>query len=140
MPADTAVAPVHVEHTGGFVLPLPLREAFPLFTPEGEETPWLVLEHDPAAGIAAHGRFTPGSRLGTVRVRCVAEGERQARVTVTCALTATSAHGNEALEGFDAAVLAAKFEGWREAILALRPAATAPWGGASGLHGARSLL
>lgn len=158
MPIDAAIAPIHVEHTGDFVLPLTLAEAFPLFTPEGErayvpgwepeylhpaepssaagtvfrtraegeETLWLVLEHDPAAGVAVYGRFTPGSRLGTVRVRCVAEGERQTRVTVTYALTATSAHGNEALEGFDAAVLAARLERWREAILALSPAATAP--------------
>lgn len=84
---------------------------------EGEETLWVVLECDPAAGRAAYGRFTPGSRLGTVRVRCAAEGERQTRITVTYALTATSPHGNEALAGFDAAALAAKLEGWRDAIL-----------------------
>jgi hypothetical protein len=27
---------MHVEHTDGFVLPLPLADTFPLFTPEGE--------------------------------------------------------------------------------------------------------
>lgn len=31
---------MHVEHTGGFVLPLPLRDTFPLFTPEGERA-WV---------------------------------------------------------------------------------------------------
>src|SRR5690606_39494098 len=115
MTTGTAFAASHVEHTGEFVLPLPLDEAFPYFTPEGErayvpgwdpeylhpaepsdaagtvfrtraegeETLWIVLEHDPANGTAAYGRFTPGSRLGTVRVRCESEGERETRVMVT---------------------------------------------------------
>lgn len=148
--AATFIA-AHVEHTGELVLPLPLHEAFPYFTPEGErlyvpgwdpeylypagssdtagtvfrtraegeETLWIVLEHDPAAGVAAYGRLTPGSRLGTVRVQCVAEGDRQTRVTVSYALTASSPHGNEALEGFDAIAFATRLERWREAILAL---------------------
>ena len=158
MSTDVAFAAAHVEHTGEFILPLPLREAFPLFTPEGErayvpgwdpeylhpaepsasvgtvfrtraegeETLWIVLEYDPAAGVATYGRFTPGSRLGTVRVWCLAEGGRQTRVRVTYALTATSPHGNEALDGFDSVALAAKLDRWREAILALSPSATAP--------------
>lgn len=148
---EATFAAAHVERSGEFVVPLPLGEAFPLFTPEGErayvpgwepeylhpsepsdaagtvfrtraegeETLWIVLEHDPAAGVAAYGRFTPGSRLGTVRVRCVAEGERRTRVTVTYAMTATSPHGNEALDRFDAAALEAKLDGWREAIVGL---------------------
>jgi hypothetical protein len=158
MPIDAAIAPIHVEHTGDFVLPLPLAEAFPLFTPEGEraylpgwepeylhptepsaaagtvfrtradgeETLWLILEHDPAAGVATYGRFTPGSRLGRVRVQCVAEGVHRTRVSVSYVLTATSAHGNEALEGLDAAAFAAKLDGWREAILALSSPAPVP--------------
>lgn len=158
MTTGTAFAAAHVEHTGELVLPLPLGEAFPLFTPEGErayvpgwdpeylhpsepsdsagtvfrtraegeETLWIVLEHDPAAGTAAYGRFTPGSRLGTVRVQCASQGERQTRVTVTYAMTATSPHGNEALDGFDAAALAAKLDAWREAIVGLSPPAIAP--------------
>ena len=32
--------PLHVEHTGEFRLPVPLDQAFPLFTPEGERA-WV---------------------------------------------------------------------------------------------------
>jgi hypothetical protein len=147
----TTTAPLlHVERTGSFTLPLPLFQAFPLFTPEGErayvpgwdpeylhpthaaeaagtvfrtrhdgeETLWLVLEHDPCAGAAAYGRFTPGSRIGTVQVRCEAAGFAATRVTVTYALTATSPEGNAAVAAFTAEALEAKLAGWREAILA----------------------
>jgi hypothetical protein len=46
-------------------------------------------------------------------------GERLTRVTVTYAMTATSPHGNEGLDRFDAAALAAKLEGWRAAMVGL---------------------
>lgn len=60
----TDFQPPHVERTGDLALPLGLDEAFPSFTPEGERA------CNPSAGIAAYVRFTPGSRLETVRVRC----------------------------------------------------------------------
>lgn len=63
----------------------------------GEETPWIVLRYSPEEGSATSGRFTPGSRLGTVNVRCTAEGPSVTRVAVTYALTALSDAGSEVL-------------------------------------------
>lgn len=140
---------MHVEHTNGFVLPLPLRETFPLFSPEGErawvpgwepeylhplqpsdavgtvfrtqhhgeETLWLVLEQDPAAGLASYGRFTPGSRIGTVLVRCEETDPSHTQVTVTYALTALSAQGTGILAALTPERYAAMLAEWREAII-----------------------
>ena len=62
----------------------------------GEETLWLILSYDPAQGEAEYVRVTPGSRMGTVRVRCRREGEGS-RVIVTYALTGLSPAGNAVL-------------------------------------------
>ena len=121
--------PLHVDRTGEFTLPLSVRHAFPLFSPEGErawvagwdptylhpdhpstthgtsfrtshggeETLWLVLQYDPLHSIAEYARFSPGSRLGTVRVECHEAGPALTRVVVTYSLTALTSAGNTVL-------------------------------------------
>ena len=86
----------------------------------GEETLWLVLECDPSAGIAAYVRFTPGSRLGTVRVRCGTVDRAHTRVTVTYALTALSPAGNDVLAALIPTAYDTMLEAWRNAILRSR--------------------
>jgi hypothetical protein len=110
----TDFRPLHVERTGDFVLPLGLDDAFLSFTPEGERA------CNPSAGVAADVRFTPGSRLGTVRVCCRAVDRAHTCVTVTYALTALSPAGNDALADLTPTAYAAMLEAWRNAILRSR--------------------
>jgi hypothetical protein len=144
----SAFAPLHVSRTGTFALPLPVADAFPLFSAEGErrwvpgwdpeylhptepsneagtvfrtrhggdETVWLVLTYDPVAATAEYARFTPGSRAGTVQVRCAPLGERSTRVEVSYALTALTPSGNALLEALTPAAYAAMLEEWRSRI------------------------
>lgn len=91
----------------------------------GEETLWLVLQYDPGAGLASYGRFTPGSRIGTVDVRCEAMGPSHTRVTVTYALTAVSAHGTGILAALTAESYAAMLAEWRESIIRSQTAGSA---------------
>jgi hypothetical protein len=132
MSSSSRFRPHHVERSGDFTLPLPIRHAFPLFSPEGErawapgwdpeylhpdhpstapgaifrtthggeETLWLLLQYDPHTSIAHYSRFSPGSRLGTVLVRCEEESPTQTRVHVTYVLTAVAPAGNTVLEAF----------------------------------------
>jgi hypothetical protein len=140
---------VHIERTGSLVLPIPLAQAFPLFTAEGErswvpgwepqylhpphpsdaegtvfrtdhggeETFWLVLRHDPFEGAAVYGRFTPGSRLGTVKVQCVERTTSETVVNVTYSLTALSASGDEVLAAMTPQAYDAMLEEWSELII-----------------------
>jgi hypothetical protein len=105
---------LHVERTGDFVLPLGLDDAFLSFTPEGERA------SNSSAGIAAYVRITPGSRLGTVRVRCGAVDRAHTRVTVTYALTAMSPSGNDVLAALTPTAYATMLEALRGAILRSR--------------------
>jgi hypothetical protein len=139
----------HVTRSGSLVLPLPLTEAFPLFTAEGErgwvpgwepqylhpprpsndqgtvfrtdhggeETFWIVLRYEPSRGVAEYGRFTPGSRLGTVSVECTELELSRTRVQVTYALTAISDEGRDALAKMGADAYEAMLEEWRELII-----------------------
>lgn len=73
----------------------------------GEETLWLVLGFDDAAGAVDYVRVTPGSRIGTVSVRTRSKGESTTEAEVTYRMTALSPEGNEKLsemtpEGFEA--------------------------------------
>jgi hypothetical protein len=83
----------------------------------GEETLWIVLRYEPVEGIAEYGRFTPGSRLGTVRVQCTGEGDSQTRVSVTYALTAVSPSGSEALIAMSIDAFATMLQEWRGLIV-----------------------
>lgn len=147
--SPTRFRPVHIERTGDFTLPIPLRHAFPLFSPEGErawvegwdpvylhpehpstdhdtifrtahgdeETLWLVLRYDPARALAEYGRFSPGSRLGTVRVTCQEESPQLTRVAVVYSLTALSPAGNAVLDALTPKKYEAMLAEWRTLIL-----------------------
>lgn len=157
----TTFVPLHVTHSGMFSLPIPLAEAFPLFTAEGErrwvpgwdpvylhpghpsneagtvfrtspggdETIWLVLQHDPAAGAVEYARVAPGTRAGTVRVRCTALSAGVTQVQVTYDLTALTSAGNTILEALTPVAYQGMLQEWRTFIhrafgLGLEPAAT----------------
>ena len=85
---------------------------------QGEETLWITLRVDAAAGEADYVRITPGNRLGTVHVRCrrAAEG---ADVEVTYRLTALSPAGEAALAAMTPEAFAAELAGWERSIAAL---------------------
>ena len=149
MTEASAFRPLHVEHTGSFVLPLPHSVAFPLFSAEGErrwvpgwspeylhpmdasndagtvfrtthgdeETLWIVLQYDPDDGTALYARLTPGSRMGTVSVRCEPAREDETRVTVTYALTAVAESGSAALARLTSEAYTAMLDEWRELIV-----------------------
>lgn len=91
---------------------------------DGEETFWIVLACDPAAGRARYGRFTPGSRLGTVEVECDPDGAGSV-VRITYHLTALTEAGRGALEAMSASAFAATVGRWEQAIgeLLARPGA-----------------
>jgi hypothetical protein len=141
--------PKHVDRTGEFTVPLPLRQVFPLVSPEGErawvpgwdplylhpdhpsnapgtvfrtshnneETIWLLLEYSPAEATAHYGRFTPGSRIGTVLVRCQEAAADQTRVSVSYSLTALTPAGNDALSAMTEPHYRAMLQDWRQWIL-----------------------
>jgi hypothetical protein len=85
----------------------------------GEETFWLALGLDPAAGTAAYVRITPGNRLGTVHVRCRAAGADRTEVEVTYRLTALAPAGESVLARMTEAAFAETIDGWRRDIEAL---------------------
>jgi hypothetical protein len=91
----------------------------------GEETLWLLLRYDMAALETEYVRVVPGSRMGTVSVRCVPAGGSApaADVHVTYRLTALSEAGRRTLERLTPAAYAAMLEEWRAAITRLLPPA-----------------
>lgn len=86
----------------------------------GQDTHWMVLEFDPAAGRAWYARMTSGSHLGTVRVECRAERPGETRIRVSYALTSLSPAGTEVLEGMTEQAYPAMLEEWRRLILEAR--------------------
>lgn len=85
----------------------------------GEETVWLVQRVDASEGAADYVRITPGSRLGTVHVRCADDGEGGSTVEVGYRLTALSPVGEQALEAMTREAFEADIRGWQTAIEAL---------------------
>ncbi len=67
----------------------------------GEDTLWMITRLAPDAGEAEYVRVTPGSRMGTVSIRCAPEEPAATTVHVTYRLTALSVGGNHVLEAFD---------------------------------------
>lgn len=63
----------------------------------GEETWWLVVDVDPGAGRVRYVRHTPGSRIGTVEVRCALQPAGGTAARVTYDMTALSPAGRECL-------------------------------------------
>lgn len=86
---------------------------------DGEETLWIVLEHDLEEHDAAYARITPGSRLGTVTVDVEPIDETSCWVEVCYELTALTAAGNEVLRRFDAAAFRAMLDEWERRIAAV---------------------
>jgi hypothetical protein len=82
----------------------------------GEETVWLVLAFDAAAGAADYVRLTPGSRVGTMSVRARATSEATTEAEVTYRLTALSGEGNRKLEEMTADGYDAMLRRWEAAI------------------------
>jgi hypothetical protein len=105
--------PVAIHAPGGS-----LSAAGAVFTTaaDGEETLWLVLGVDVDAGVAEYVRITPGNRLGTVHVRCRADGDGGTLVDVDYRLTALSVAGEAALAAIAPQEFAAKIDGWRAQI------------------------
>jgi hypothetical protein len=82
----------------------------------GEDTVWLVLAFDAAAGAADYVRLTPGSRVGTVSVRARATSEATTEAEVTYRLTALSREGNRKLEELTTDAYDAMLRRWEAAI------------------------
>jgi RimJ/RimL family protein N-acetyltransferase len=82
----------------------------------GEETLWMILAYDPSRGEAEYMRVSPGSRMGTVRVKCRGEGEGRTRVIVTYALTGLSLAGNAVLTDLTPEKYTLMLSGWRDRI------------------------
>ena len=82
----------------------------------GEETLWLVLGVDAAAGASDYVRVTPGNRMGSVHVRCRAAAGGGTEVEVTYRLTALGPEGETVLAGLGEVEYASMIDGWRQEI------------------------
>jgi hypothetical protein len=89
---------------------------------DGEETLWMVLEHDLDEGCIGYARVTPESRLGTVMIDVEAIDDTSCWVTVCYELTALTASGNRLLEGFTQEMFERKMADWEARIARLAPA------------------
>lgn len=96
----------------------PSAEVGTVFTTHhgGEETHWLILQHEPARGIAEYARFAVGSRAGTVHVACTATETQQTMVRVSYALTALSPAGNVTLAALSWEAFHGMLAEWESAI------------------------
>ena len=140
----------YVERAHDFNVPLPLADAFQLFTPEGErawaegwdptylqpldgratrgmvfttahggeDTIWMMVRHDPAAGLVEYVRCTPASRMGRVLVHCTALDATRTRVNVVYAITGLTESGNELIRGLDEEHYREFIGSWEKAIAA----------------------
>jgi hypothetical protein len=84
----------------------------------GDDTIWIVLTHDPIAGVAEYARVAPSSRAGTVSVRCRAIDERTTDVQVSYALTSLTSAGTTTLEALTPSAYHRMLEEWRGLIIA----------------------
>jgi hypothetical protein len=82
----------------------------------GEETLWLVLDHDPGAGAVEYARITPGHRVAIVRVKCAPIDAGATRVTVSYEYTGLSAAGNDYVRSMDEARFRESIESWKALI------------------------
>lgn len=85
----------------------------------GETTIWMVLRHEPAAGIIEYARVTPGSRTGTVLVQCAPLDADRTRVTVAYELTALSEAGNKYIRDMNEARYREFIASWERDIARL---------------------
>lgn len=92
-------------------------------TGEGaDHTIWLMADFDRVQHRSRYLRCTPGSRTGTVEVRCRALDVARTEVEVTYALTALSGAGAEILQAFEGGRFAEMIDGWAGEIAARRDA------------------
>jgi hypothetical protein len=82
----------------------------------GEDTIWMVIRHEPSAGIVEYARVTPGSRTATVLVQCAPIDAGRTRVTVIYVFTGLSEAGNAIVRKMDDEAYRDYIESWREAI------------------------
>jgi hypothetical protein len=82
----------------------------------GEDTLWMLIRHEPRAGIVEYARLTPGSRTATVLVQCAAIDAGRTRVTVIYVFTGLSEAGNAIVRKMDDDAYRAYIESWRDAI------------------------
>lgn len=90
----------------------------------GEETLWIVLDHDREEGTAAYSRLTPGSRLGTVTISVEGIDESSCWVEVCYEMTGLSPAGNAVLKALDARAFSAMLRDWEARIAATLVRAT----------------
>jgi hypothetical protein len=81
-----------------------------------ESTIWMVMRHDPAAGLVEYVRTTPGSRIARVLVQCAEVAEKRTRVTVIYVYTGLSESGNAQVRQLDESTYRQDIEGWGRAI------------------------
>ena len=85
-----------------------------------DHTIWLMADFDRAQHRSRYLRCTPGSRTGTVEVRCRALDAKRTEVEVTYALTALSDAGAEVLQAFEGSRFGEMIDGWAREIAARR--------------------
>jgi hypothetical protein len=86
----------------------------------GEATIWLLADFDRDAHRTRYVRCTPGSRTGTVEVRCHALDGERTEVEVSYALTALGPVGEQSLEAYEGEAFTAMIDGWAREIAARR--------------------
>lgn len=84
-----------------------------------QQSTWVVVEHDVAAGRTAMISVTPGELVKRVEIAVVALSAERSRVDVRYALTALDARGKDAVARFDEQALAGLLEGWRAGLALL---------------------
>jgi hypothetical protein len=107
--------------------PVYLHPAAPSTTPgtvfqtnhNSQDTTWLILDFDPAGGLARYGRFSQNSHVGTVSVKCDSDKTGTTRVRVSYSLTSTTPAGVALLTAMTDAQYAAMLKEWRDLILAV---------------------
>jgi hypothetical protein len=86
----------------------------------GEATIWMMIRHEPEAGVVEYLRCTPSSRTGSVLVRCEPLDAARTRVTVTYELTALNETGNAYIREMNETRYRAFIEEWERAIARIR--------------------
>ena len=84
-----------------------------------EDTIWMMIRHEPAAGLVEYVRTTPGSRSGRVLVQCTALDAGRTRVNVIYALTALTEAGNKNVRDLDEPSYREYIDSWSRAIAKL---------------------
>jgi hypothetical protein len=79
----------------------------------GADAVWVVKRYDPRAHEVQFYRIEPEEKVGLVRVKCAAVGDRQTAVEVTYRYTALSASGEDFIRSFDESAYKAFIDQWQ---------------------------